>query len=72
LHVRDVPVDGKEPAIKTEALDHLTGKRSWLTEDGPVVIDVQGDTVVITESFDEATTDRLEQAVFGSAATAAR
>jgi len=68
LHVRDVPVDGKEPAIKTEALDHLTGKRSWLTEDGPVVIDVQGDTVVITESLDEAATDILEQAVFATSA----
>jgi hypothetical protein len=64
LHVRDVVVDGKEPAIKTEALDHLSGKRTWLTEDGPVVIDVQGDTVVVTESLDEATTDRLEQEVF--------
>lgn len=68
LHVRDVPVNGKEPAIKTEALDHLTGKRAWLTEDGPVVIDVQGDTVVITESLDEATTDILEQAVFATSA----
>jgi hypothetical protein len=68
LHVRDVSVDGKEPAIKTEALAHLTGKRAWLTEEGPVVIDVQGDTVVITESLDEATTDILEQAVFAASA----
>ena len=65
LHVHEVAVDGKEPAVKTEALDHLTGKRSWMTEDGPIVIDVQGDTVVVTESLDEATTDTLEQAVFG-------
>ena len=72
LHVHDVVLDGKEPAIKTEALDHLTGKRSWLTEDGSVVIDVQGDTVVITESFDEATTDTLEQEVFGMAAVATK
>ncbi len=72
LHVHDVVVDGKEPAIKTEALDHLTGKRSWLTEDGSVVIDVQGDTVVITESFDEAMTDTLEQEVFGMAAVATK
>jgi hypothetical protein len=72
LHVRDVPMDGKEPLIKTDALDHLTGKRAWLTEEGPVVIDVQGETVVITESLDEATTDILEQAVFGIAAVAVR
>jgi hypothetical protein len=48
-------------------LDHLTGKRTWLTEDGPVVINVQGDTVVITESLDHAVSDTLEQAVFGAA-----
>jgi hypothetical protein len=65
LKLRDVLVDGKEPAIKTEALDHLTGKRAWLTEEGPVVIDVQGDTVVVTESLDETISDTLEQAVFG-------
>jgi hypothetical protein len=68
LKVSDEQVDGKEPAIKTESLDHLTGKRAWLTEDGPVVIDVQGDTVVVTESLDEGTTDTLEQAVFGTTA----
>ena len=57
LHVHDVPEDGKDPAVQTEALDHLTGKAAWLTEDGPVVIDVQGDTVMVTESLDQATTD---------------
>jgi hypothetical protein len=68
LHVHDVLEDGKEPAVQTEALDHLTGKRAWLTEDGPVVIDVQGDTVVVTESLDQATTDTLEQEVFAALA----
>ena len=63
-HVRDVPQAGKELAIK---IDHLTGKRAWLTEDGPVVIDVQGDTVVVTESLDQATTDILDQEIFGAA-----
>jgi hypothetical protein len=72
LHVHDVLEDGKQPAIKTDALDHLTGKRAWLTEDGPVVIDVQGDTVLVTESLDQATTDKLEQEVFGTVAAAAR
>ncbi len=63
LHVHDVLEAGKEPPVPTEALDHLMGKRAWLTEDGPVVIDVQGDTVVITESLDQTTTDSLEQEV---------
>jgi hypothetical protein len=49
-------------------LDHLTGRRGWLTEDGPVVIDVQGETVLVTESLDQATTDSLDQEVFAAAA----
>lgn len=72
MHVNDAPEGGKEPAVKTDALDHLVGKRTWLTEDGPVVINVQGDTVLVTESLDQATTDKLEQEVFATAATAAR
>jgi hypothetical protein len=67
-HVRDVPENGKdsEPAIKTEAPDHLNGKRVWLTEDGTVVIEAKGDTVLVTESLDQPTTDQLEQAVFAA------
>jgi hypothetical protein len=67
-HVHDVTEDGKEPPVETSALDHLTGKRTWLTEDGPVVIDVQGDTVMVTESLDQTTTDKLEQEVLEVAA----
>jgi hypothetical protein len=68
LHVHDVLEDGKEPSVQTGQLDHLTGKRAWLTEEGPVVIDVQDDTVVVTESLDQVTTDSLEQEVFGAVA----
>jgi hypothetical protein len=70
-HVHDVLEDGKEPPVKTEELDHLTGKRAWLTEDGPVVIDVRGDTVLVTESLDQTTTESLEQDVFTVPAAAA-
>lgn len=70
LHVTDVLENGQEPGVKTDALDHLTGKRSWLTEDGPVVIDVRGDTVMITESVDQATSDQLEPILLGTAAAA--
>ena len=69
-HAQNVTEDGKEPPVETAALDHLTGKRTWLTEDGPVVIGVQGDTVMVTESLDQATTDKLEQEIFGMAAAA--
>jgi hypothetical protein len=38
-----------------------------LTEEGPVVIDVAGDTVLVTESLDPQVTDQLEATVFGTA-----
>jgi hypothetical protein len=46
-------------------------KREWLTEDGDVVIEAQGDTVFITESFDEVTSQKLRDAVFSKANAAA-
>lgn len=68
LHVQDVLEAGKEPPVPTEALDHLTGKRAWLTEGGAVVIEVQADTVVVTESLDQTTSDSLDQEVFAAVA----
>ena len=59
-------------SVQTDALEKATGKRTWLTEDGPVVIEAKGDTVLITESVDQLATEKLEQDVFGTAATAAR
>jgi hypothetical protein len=61
---REVVEAGKSPLDDLESLETLTGKHTWVTEDGPVVIAVVGDTVLITESLDQATTDRLEQEVF--------
>jgi hypothetical protein len=37
-----------------------------------VLIEVQGDTVLVTESLDQATTEMLEQEVFEPAAAAAQ
>jgi len=31
----------------------------WLTEEGPLVIEVRGDTILISESVDEDTTKRV-------------
>ena len=51
----------------TSAADILTGEHTWLTEEGPVVIDVQGDTVLVAESLDEVTTKQVEGEVFAKA-----
>jgi hypothetical protein len=43
-----------------------------MTEEGPVVIAVEGDSILITESLDQSTTERLKQELFGSLAAPAR
>jgi hypothetical protein len=46
-------------------LDILKGRHIWTTEEGTVVIEEQGDTVLVSESLDAATTETLEKEVFG-------
>jgi hypothetical protein len=65
LHVHDVSSDGAAPAINLDELDRLTGTRAWLTESGPVVIEAKGDTVLVMESLDQSTAEKLEVGVFG-------
>jgi pimeloyl-ACP methyl ester carboxylesterase len=43
----------------------LKGRHQWTTEEGTVVIEEQGDAVLISESLDAATTATLEHEVFG-------
>ncbi len=56
------------PALDLGKLPTLTGTHTWLTEEGPVVIDVVGDLVMVTESLDPATTEELQKALFYAAA----
>jgi hypothetical protein len=46
-------------------VDVLKGRRAWTTEEGTVVVEEQGDTVLVSESLDAATTATLEKEVFG-------
>jgi hypothetical protein len=46
----------------------LLGRHSWKTEEGTVVIEERGDTVLVSESLDAATTQTLEKEVFGAQA----
>ncbi|MBZ5720473.1 MAG: hypothetical protein LAO03_08830 [Acidobacteriia bacterium] len=57
-------IEGTRAELKLESLESLTGKHTWLTEEGPVVIEVQGDTVLVSESLDQDTTDKLGRSVF--------
>lgn len=46
----------------------LKGRHAWMTEDGAVVIEEQGDLVFVSESLDAPTTATLEREVFGATA----
>jgi hypothetical protein len=65
-HVTEVVQEAVNLSDTPQKLVVLTGPRTWLTEEGPVVIDVEADSVLITESLDPATTERLRQELFGT------
>ncbi len=60
-HVEESATDAKNaiPALNTVAT--LSGTHTWNTEEGPVIIAVQADTVFVTESLDQATSTHIEQ-----------
>ena len=66
-HVHEDTLDSKDAPDDLQKLESLTGTHGWLTEEGPVVIDVKGDSVLITESLDPPTTEQLKQELFGIA-----
>ncbi|MFZ0285631.1 MAG: hypothetical protein WAL32_10405 [Terriglobales bacterium] len=69
-HVHQVEENATQDVTRLPAPQSLTGTHTWLTEDGPVVITVQAENVLITESFDQAITERLEQELLGIAPNA--
>jgi len=60
--------EGDKAMQDAPALVSLTGTHTWQTEEGPVVIEVKGDMVLVTESLDKPTTERIEQSLFPVAA----
>ncbi len=67
----EAPRDSTLPAdLKT--LGSLSGDHSWATEEGPIVLDVKGDTVLVMESLDAAITDQFRHAVLGAARAASQ
>ncbi len=57
------------PSTQTQSADSgpapLKGRHSWNTEEGTVIIEQQGDTVLVSESLDPSTASTLEREVFG-------
>ncbi len=54
--------DGKvaQDAPPAESWRTLRGRHAWLTEEGAVLIEVRGDTVLISEGLDDETTKKIE------------
>jgi hypothetical protein len=63
-HVHGVAEGETRPIDDMSTFISLTGRHTWLTEEGTVVIEARSDTVLITESLDEPTTQNLERAFF--------
>ena len=64
-----VPADQASADAPERKYPILLGRHEWSTEEGVVVIEEHGDTVLISESLNPATTQRLEAEVFSSASS---
>jgi hypothetical protein len=64
---RGLGSDGKvsDDAPPADSWRTLRGYHAWLTEEGPVVIEVRGDTILISESLDGDTTQRTAADFWG-------
>jgi hypothetical protein len=58
------PQQGNAAPSTESGPEELKGRHAWTTEDGAIVIEAQGDTVLVSESLDAATTATLEKEVF--------
>lgn len=61
--LQPTPGDDLPPDLKQ--LRSLGGDHSWNAEEGPIVIDVQGDTVLVIESLDLPIVNQFRLAVLG-------
>src|SRR5216684_1058231 len=72
IYARGIPqryknVDGNAHSdLDLKKLETLSGDYTWQTEEGPVVIAVKNDTVLVTESLDPAITEQFRHAVLGT------
>ncbi|MFZ0758720.1 MAG: hypothetical protein WAM69_02120, partial [Candidatus Sulfotelmatobacter sp.] len=62
--IKDASSDQSPQPHPGDKPDVLQGRHAWTTDEGTVVIEEQGDTDLVSESLDPATTRALEQEVF--------
>ena len=53
------------------SVTRISAPTRWSTEEGLVVVEACGDTVLVLESFEAATADRLRAALLGTCSAAA-
>ena len=63
---REAVAAGARPVDLT-SLENLTGDHTWLTEEGPVVIEVRDATVMISESLDPQASEEASKQLFAAA-----
>jgi hypothetical protein len=63
-HVHGIAEKGEAALDDLTSVDRLAGRHRWRTEDGTVMMEVEGDTLMVTESLDDPTTETLEREVF--------
>jgi len=59
--------DATKVKLTTYNVQALTGKHSWLTEQGAVFMDIEDDMVLVSETLDQTVTEQVEQELFGAA-----
>ena len=52
-----------------KTLQSLSGSHTWKTDEGAIVVDVKGNTVLVSESLDPGITDKFRTAVFADTAS---
>ena len=57
-------MDGLAEDLKE--LRTLGGDHTWTTDEGPIVIDVKADTVLVTEGLEAPVTNQFRQAVLAT------
>jgi hypothetical protein len=50
-----------------KTLQSLSGSHTWTSEDGAIILDVKGNTVLVSESLNADITNQFRAAVLGTA-----